>query len=622
MRFDIDNRTDDIPGGDDKPLRTAQLAALYDAMPGCHAFFDRKLRFVSVSKRFASMFGRPAPDFVGRRLREALPETADQVEPLIRQVIRSGIGIDEILVAGKSRKSGRKRQWLASFHAVRSEDAPVHGAIVSLVEITELRPSGKSGLGHLVRPGEAEHLLALAIESGRLGICIWDISDGTRSWSDASRAQFGLPADIDITEHVLIERIHPDDLAKRETALRRCIVHGEPYRVDLRFTGQDGSVDWARFRGQTVRDAAGHAVRLLAVVERIGDKIESDKAASWLAAVVNSSGDAIIGMTLDGTITSWNEAAESIFGYVATESVGKSISIIAGPGSGDDGTEILSRIARGEKVKNYETRRNRKDGRSTDVSINASAVRDSSGAIVGASKIVRDISDENRAKTERLRLARRVISVQEQERSRLARELHDGVGQEMIAMSFALKRLEPAVHSEDARRLLDSLQASMKKLSADLHATLWELYSPALTELGLCRAIEDHLIDWSALFGLPHEFRCNRSDRAVKLVAETEWAVYRVVQEALTNVLKHANAASVTVSVEITLHTLRVTVVDDGKGFNPAGIEPTSSNSLGIRGMHERLGLVGGAMRIDSIQGRGTTLFIEIPLHESIAAVA
>jgi signal transduction histidine kinase len=293
-----------------------------------------------------------------------------------------------------------------------------------------------------------------------------------------------------------------------------------------------------------------------------------------------------------------------------------------GPGSSDDTIKILSRTATGQEGNNSETRRNHKDNRYTEVSINASVIRDTNGTIVGASKIVRDISDDFRAESDLLKLAKSVISIQEEERSRLARELHDGIGQELVAMTFTLKRLEPVVHGEDARRLLDSLQDSMNKLSADLHSKSWELRSLALTEFGLCRAIENHLIDWSARFGLPHEFLCNCVDRVAKLIPETEWAAYRVVQEALTNVVKHANSATVSVTVEITLHTLRLTIADDGKGFDPASIEPNATRHLGIRGMHERLGLVGGKLHIDSVLGHGTTISIDIPLRETVAAVA
>ncbi len=126
--------------------------------------------------------------------------------------------------------------------------------------------------------------------------------------------------------------------------------------------------------------------------------------ASYLAAIVDSSGDAIIGNDLNGIITSWNLAAEGIFGYTASEVIGRSISILAAPGVVDEMPSILAQIRNGETVAHYETDRCRKDGTRIPVSLTASPIRDSFGRIGGASKIVRDISDRKRAERDLQRL--------------------------------------------------------------------------------------------------------------------------------------------------------------------------------------------------------------------------
>jgi PAS domain S-box-containing protein len=120
-------------------------------------------------------------------------------------------------------------------------------------------------------------------------------------------------------------------------------------------------------------------------------------AAGWLAAIVESSDDAIVSKTLDGTITSWNPAAERLFGYTAEEAVGQPISILAPPGRVNEMAAILERIRRGEKVDHFETIRRRKDGSLVYISLTVSPIRDPTGRIVGASKIVRDITEHKRA---------------------------------------------------------------------------------------------------------------------------------------------------------------------------------------------------------------------------------
>lgn len=126
-------------------------------------------------------------------------------------------------------------------------------------------------------------------------------------------------------------------------------------------------------------------------------------AASWLAAIVESSDDAIISNTLDGIITSWNPAAERLFGYTAEEAIGRPISILAAPDRENEMPANLERIRRGERVERYETVRRRKDGSLVDISLTVSPIRDETGRIVGASKIARDITARKQAE-ERQRL--------------------------------------------------------------------------------------------------------------------------------------------------------------------------------------------------------------------------
>jgi PAS domain S-box-containing protein len=127
------------------------------------------------------------------------------------------------------------------------------------------------------------------------------------------------------------------------------------------------------------------------------DATRESTAAGWLAAIVESSDDAIVSKALDGTVTSWNPAAERLFGYTAEEAIGRPISMLAPPNRINEMTTILQRIRRGEKVEHFETVRRRKDGRLIDVSLTVSPIRDQAGRIVGASKIARDITEHKRA---------------------------------------------------------------------------------------------------------------------------------------------------------------------------------------------------------------------------------
>src|SRR5262249_19136799 len=148
-----------------------------------------------------------------------------------------------------------------------------------------------------------------------------------------------------------------------------------------------------------VKDAAGNLEVVGALMDVTERKVQ-EQAQARLAAIVSSSDAAIVGKTLDGVITSWNAGAERIFGYKAHEMIGQSITRIIPPELQKEEEEILRRIQQGDRIKNYQTVRNCKDGRRIDISLTISPVLDQSGNVVGVSKIARDITAEKRAEAE------------------------------------------------------------------------------------------------------------------------------------------------------------------------------------------------------------------------------
>ena len=172
-----------------------------------------------------------------------------------------------------------------------------------------------------------------------------------------------------------------------------------------------------------------------------------------MAAIIESSDDAIISKTLDGMITSWNRGAEKLFGYPAREAIGQPVLMLFPPERLAEEADILARIARGESVDHYETVRVRKDGKRIEVSVTISPIKDRRGRIIGASKIARDIS-ERRA----LELA--VAAAAEQERARIARELHDGLGQQLGGLRFLMEGLRRDLQSANAPQAETAAQLS------------------------------------------------------------------------------------------------------------------------------------------------------------------
>jgi two-component system, NarL family, sensor histidine kinase UhpB len=230
--------------------------------------------------------------------------------------------------------------------------------------------------------------------------------------------------------------------------------------------------------------------------------------------------------------------------------------------------------------------------------------------------VIADIEPRKRAEGERAHLLRRLAQAQEEERRRIARELHDQVGQSVTGLSLGLKGLETALSASDAeaglRERVQWLQGLTGAIGRDIHRAALDLRPTALDDLGLYGAVRTYAEDWSERFGIPIDVQI-LGDKG-RLPPEIETAVYRIVQEALTNVLKHASARNVSVLFERKDSQLRLIIEDDGKGLDAQATgADQGAPRLGLSGIRERLALMGGAMTLESSPGAGTTLFIHIP---------
>jgi PAS domain S-box-containing protein len=192
-----------------------------------------------------------------------------------------------------------------------------------------------------------------------------------------------------------------------------------------------------------IRDREGRVTGVAAVARELSDRQRAERAMRRLAAIVECSDDAIISKDLDGIVTSWNLAAERIFGYLAAEMIGRSIRTIIPPDRQQEEDMVLARIRRGDKVDHFETVRQRKDGSPVDISLTVSPIRDGNGAIVGASKVARDITERRQVEAERVKL----FAVSE-EQSRLTHTLND-VGR---VVASALDRTNVVQAVTDAAR--------------------------------------------------------------------------------------------------------------------------------------------------------------------------
>lgn len=219
--------------------------------------------------------------------------------------------------------------------------------------------------------------------------------------------------------------------------------------------------------------------------------------------------------------------------------------------------------------------------------------------------------NEIRASREALSQAQhRLLRSREEERARLARDLHDGPLQSLIGLNLQLGLLQPKLADSTA---LQEMRAEVRTLLADLRGVCSELRPPMLDTLGLAAALRSLAEDWSAQSGVAVHLDLPDLSALPPLPGDTAVNLYRVAQEALANVAKHAGAQQVNICLENEGTELRLTIADDGRGFNPPGEigELTASGHFGLVGLRERVNLIGGKLSLDSAPGRGTRLRVE-----------
>jgi PAS domain S-box-containing protein len=195
----------------------------------------------------------------------------------------------------------------------------------------------------------------------------------------------------------LLQRTHPEDRARWNGAIDRAIAEKSDYEVEFRILLPDATTKYIHTVGHPVLNAFGDLVQFVGSSTDITERKRAEQATRLLAAIVESSHDAIVSKSLNGVITSWNKGAERLFGYAEEEAVGQNITLIIPLERRDEERMILEQLTRGERVDHFETVRMRKDGSLLDVSLTISPMKDASGRVVGASKLARDITERKRA---------------------------------------------------------------------------------------------------------------------------------------------------------------------------------------------------------------------------------
>jgi two-component system cell cycle sensor histidine kinase/response regulator CckA len=340
---------------------------------------DRAGIVVSWSQGAQDLYGYTAEEMIGQPIATLIPEHVHEESLQVLQDITAGLPMARFETV-RRRKGGSLVHVSLVVAPTRNSTGRIAGYTISAHDVTERKR------------GEECERLAAVVESSDDAIIGQSLDGTVFAWNSGAGRLFGYSSSEAVGGP--IQMLLPPERANEESEILDRIRndvrvrHFETVRVR-----KDGTRVHVSVTISPIRDKSGAIIGASQIARDITDRVSAAEMRERLATVVQSSDDAIVGKSLDGTITAWNPGAENLFGYSVPEALGKPIQMLIPPERANEESEILARIGRGEQIKHFETVRVQKDGKRINVSVIISPLRDGTGVVVGASKIARDISE-------------------------------------------------------------------------------------------------------------------------------------------------------------------------------------------------------------------------------------
>lgn len=472
---------------------------------------------------------------------------------------------------------------------------------------------------------------ALVVSEERLNLVMQSVNDGVWDWNLKNNMVFYSQKYFEIVEHraedivsnleFFMSLVHPDDHENVTNAINEHLSERKPgINVEFRIITGSGALKWIMGRGRLAeRDAVGQPLRMVGTITDItGRKQAEAEISSYLAEARDLYNNAPCGyhsLDEDGVYVRINDTELKWLGYERDEIVGrKSFADLIPEEYHEKFRANFAWFKAVGYAEGLEYELMRKDGARISVLLNATIVEDGNGCYLMSRGVLLDISERKKAE-ESIRLyARRLLELEEEMRKKLAAELHDEIGRDLTALGLTIAMVHDTLPEELRERLycrLDDARSTLETISRAVRGLMSELRPPVLDDYGLPAALRWHCDLFSKQSGLAVDLSADNN--FPRLSTSRELALFRIVQESLTNVSKHADAHTITVMLTSEGARIRLAVGDDGAGFDATrAFHRTESSGWGLTIMRERAEAAGGTFTLVTSPGKGTSIRVEL----------
>jgi len=476
------------------------------------------------------------------------------------------------------------------------------------IDITELKQAQ-----HALQ--ESEERLRMAIHAGKMYAYEWDAASDAIIRSGDIPGAFGTASEASLSRQQLLASIHPEDRAQFNASVNERTPDSPDIQVSYRLLCPDGSTVWLEKTAHAFFDEEGKTERMIGMVADITQRKQAEEtlrqSEEKFRSVFRDAGVGMLIVSPEGRFLAANKTFCECLGYTEEELLEKTVQSVTFPEDWPTFSRILREaLKEGHGYQRFEKRCLHKSGRIVYTESTASLIRDREGTPQYFVGEVVDVTKRKQAEEALSDMTRKLVEAQEQERARIARELHDNITQHLAMLAMELSQLRKNTEdlAPEVRDRMYELQQMTSDISSGVHALSHELHSSTLEYLGLVTGMRS----WCKEFGQRQQLEIDfKSQDVSKLPRDISLCLFRVLQEALHNAAKHSGANRVEVQLAENASGIHLIVRDAGRGFD---IESAMrSQGLGLTSMQERVRLVGGSIALDSKPLAGTTIHVSVP---------